>query len=289
MLDLDDAARGRIEAADAPAFAMLFPARCSGGTCTAMAEFWQELGEAAPPRVAWRAECPLGPSDRGGHRVSLCDEVAVRGLLRAGEPLVMMWVGGGGWQPYAGKRSLDALAAEVQRVVMRHAARAATSPAAAHGQQLAATAAASECLLVAFKARVAGAAAAAAERTERAPLRPSDVPALPLYTSFSNSTVSLPGGGALTVAEGALVWPSSINATSHFAVLPGVVSADDVVTIRRLVDDATVDFDVDPDSVDGMTSHEIFVFDRAERGSFFHKRLGARRRRTPTGCRCEGT
>jgi hypothetical protein len=46
---------------------------------------------------------------------------------------------------------------------------------------------------------------------------------------------------------------------ANFSVLPRVVTLDEVSEIRRFVEDKSLLFDDDPDSVDGMTSHEVFI------------------------------
>ena len=63
------------------------------------------------------------------------------------------------------------------------------------------------------------------------------------------------------VAEGAVIWPPPLEAQSRFAVLPGVAKAGEISSILSLLNEAEISmpFDADPDTVDGMTSHEIFV------------------------------
>ena len=92
-------------------------------------------------------------------------------------------------------------------------------------------------------------------------LRPSDIPPAPVFSSWeSNYTVDLPTGVSVAVAEGVLNGPGGRPA--RFAVLPGVVQRDEVAAILELVNSSTTPtFDADPDSVDGLPTHEFFVED----------------------------
>ena len=102
--------------------------------------------------------------------------------------------------------------------------------------------------------------AAAAAESKAPSLRPADaVATLPIYRDFTDGVVLLPGGVQLE-DEGRMVWRDPMNVTSTFSVLPAVARPSEVTAIRTLLASAPI-FDTDPDSVDGTTSHEMFVFD----------------------------
>lgn len=84
---------------------------------------------------------------------------------------------------------------------------------------------------------------------------------MPVFSAFhSNVTVSLPGGRTQPVARGTMTWPPPLQrVSSDFAVLQSVLSAAEVATLLGALTDGSIAFDGDPDSVDGMVSHEIFL------------------------------
>ena len=102
-------------------------------------------------------------------------------------------------------------------------------------------------------------------------IRPDDALRLPVFNGFTrNTTVVLPptaDGGARQqrVAEAAISWPRPLDVTSRFAVLPGVVTRDEVAAIHALIQDAGLDFNNEPDTVDALPSHEIFVHEGSTR------------------------
>ena len=60
-------------------------------------------------------------------------------------------------------------------------------------------------------------------------------------------------------------WPAPIDRTSHLTVLPSLVTLAEVEAILRIIASHGVGFDADPDTVDGMATHEIWV-QNGERG-----------------------
>jgi hypothetical protein len=96
------------------------------------------------------------------------------------------------------------------------------------------------------------------------PLRPSDLPQPIVFTSFGeNTTVTLPNGITQTVAPGMVTQINNFDNHNDvfvdFAVLPQAVNRSDVANVLELLR-AYDDWDDDPDSVDGMTSHEMFLW-----------------------------
>lgn len=61
-----------------------------------------------------------------------------------------------------------------------------------------------------------------------------------------------------------------MKSVSAFSVLPGVVTGDEVRALLKLLNGTSLPFDADPDTVDGMATHEIFV----EEGTRGRSRLG---------------
>ena len=107
-----------------------------------------------------------------------------------------------------------------------------------------------------MRATVAPSGAASASR-----LRPSDIPRMAVFHGWTqNSTVEL-DGRRIPAAEGELRWPPPAAATVRLAILETVVTPAEVSKIRSLVADA--EFDTDGDSVDGIASHEMFVFQKS--------------------------
>ena len=107
-----------------------------------------------------------------------------------------------------------------------------------------------------MRATVAPSGAASASR-----LRPSDIPRMAVFHGWTqNSTIEL-DGRRIPAAEGELRWPPPAAATVRLAILETVVTPAEVSKIRSLVADA--EFDTDGDSVDGIASHEMFVFQKS--------------------------
>ena len=82
-----------------------------------------------------------------------------------------------------------------------------------------------------------------------AALRPVDIPPMEPFADFSSNTTW--GEQKLPVAEGE-------EAGAHFAVIDKLVTAKEVAAILALVNGSrTPTFDADPDTVDGMPTHEV--------------------------------
>jgi hypothetical protein len=91
-------------------------------------------------------------------------------------------------------------------------------------------------------------------------LRPSDVLVPTLFTSWlRNRTATLPGGAELTFREAVVPWPAPVQHQSALALVPGLLRRSEVAAILALVNDTALPLDTDPDSVDGMPSHEFFM------------------------------
>lgn len=96
------------------------------------------------------------------------------------------------------------------------------------------------------------------------PLRPSDLPEPIAFTSFGeNTTVSLSNGIQQKIAPGSISQVNNFNSHNdvfvNFAVLTEAVNrsaVEDALTLLR----GYKDWDDDPDTVDGMTSHEMFLW-----------------------------
>ena len=109
-------------------------------------------------------------------------------------------------------------------------------------------------------------------------LRPHHLPEIPNFEEWtSNTSVPLVGGDQVVhVARGDMAH-LGVSGSSRFYVLPALVSREEVQSILALVNgsDAPV-LDADPDSVDGMTSHEIFVDnDELRAGTLRHRPAAA--------------
>ena len=96
------------------------------------------------------------------------------------------------------------------------------------------------------------------------PLRPSDLPEPIAFTSFGeNTTVLLSNGIQQKIAPGSVSQINNFSSQNdvfvNFAVLPEAVdrsAVEDALTLLR----GYKDWDDDPDTVDGMTSHEMFLW-----------------------------
>lgn len=243
---MDDAARAAIErtAKHDAHHVMIFPFGCNDETCTAMGSFWNELAAAAPLDVLWRIHC-----DEDSASV-MCAQVPVS---HKREALVVSWTGQE-WQLYSGPKSVQVLAGHVAQKI-----NAAMTRVPAEAPPPPAAAAPEECIMHAFRAPSHQRAA----EVGQPPLTPNDVSRQTVFTAFvRNGSVELPGG-TQGVAHGEMRWPSSMGTVSHFDVLPGVVRPGEVAQILELVsasNEERLPFDTDPDSVDGMASHEMFVY-----------------------------
>jgi len=242
---------------------MMTPAGCVSSTCAALAEFWGQV--AGAPQFGgqvYSADCAAGtPGEQ-----SMCKNAAAAGLFHPTEmmPVVTFW-DGRDWSPYSGKRSLEALAQAIMGALTApvpdgggdgYDAAAAAAAAALSAPEDAEDAARLVCMQRAFQQP----AALASSLPPKRPLRPADVPPVKRFSSFTqNSTVELPGAAAQPVSTGEIVWPPPMDLVSKLHVLPAVVRPEEVEAIRDLVGNTPLAFDSDPDTVDGMMSHEMFV------------------------------
>mmetsp|Transcript_4381 Transcript_4381/g.9563 ORF Transcript_4381/g.9563 Transcript_4381/m.9563 type:complete len:598 (-) Transcript_4381:299-2092(-) len=97
------------------------------------------------------------------------------------------------------------------------------------------------------------------------PLRPTDLPQPVPFTAFkSNFTITLSSGIEQDVATGVVKQinnfdnPTRDDVRAHFAVLSSAVKRSSIEQMLELLQSYN-DWDDDPDTVDGMTSHEMFV------------------------------
>ena len=72
-----------------------------------------------------------------------------------------------------------------------------------------------------------------------------------VFQEYINETIVELPYGEQEVSEGSIEH-TGLNHTSHFEVLPAVVSEEEVASILALVDDDGLELDSDPDTVDGM-------------------------------------
>jgi len=119
--------------------------------------------------------------------------------------------------------------------------------------------------------------------------RPADLPRLKVFNDFGDNRTITISISSLQTTEDVVVMPGSIrqmgknNAStfsSDLAVLPGIIPRSvvaEMLTLLRGNEDATnakgrttIQLDADPDSVDGMTSQEIFLDnDKTSRASIW--------------------
>jgi hypothetical protein len=89
-------------------------------------------------------------------------------------------------------------------------------------------------------------------------LRPDDLQPFPQFTAWENTTVA-----GRAVAHGRILQQSEARET-RFAVLPQVVQLDEVDAILALMNDPNLVLDSDPDTVDGMSTREMFAWDATD-------------------------
>ena len=83
----------------------------------------------------------------------------------------------------------------------------------------------------------------------------------PFLFSSPNTTITL-GSWKGDLAVGSLHWPglsSEAASSATFYVLPSIVAPDEVRSILNIVSNQGLEFDTDPDSVDGMSTHELYL------------------------------
>ena len=266
-----------------PAVVMMTPAGCVSSTCAALAEFWGQV--AGAPQFGgqvYSADCAAGtPGEQ-----SMCKNAAAAGLFHPSEmtPVVTFW-DGRDWSPYSGKRSLEALAQAIMGAltapVPAAAAMAMTLPPPLRPPRLSAPEDAEDAArLVCMQRAFQQPPALASSLPPKRPLRPADVPPVKRFSSFTqNSTVELPGAAAQPVSTGEIVWPPPMDLVPKLHVLPAVVRPEEVEAIRDLVGNTPLAFDSDPDTVDGMMSHEMFVSNPSSAPAARARRLAQARRR----------
>ena len=259
---LDESARMTVEqgAQHDANFVMLIPYGCRGEVCAKMENFWASLAEAAPLDVLWRVHCDDAPASH-----LLC----ARMPHASDEPLVLSW-SGQEWQSYSGPRNPEALgkhvaekvnAAQSQKLTKDTSKDTAEYRVVPQGHE----GPADTCLQQAFQAY------SQADQTVKADngrLRPENLPSMPIFKDFvGNTSVEHPTLSTQIVAKGEVRWPSALgNFVSNFDVLPGLMVPEEVRRVLELMNvssgeaDGVLEFDTDPDSVDGMVSHEMFVY-----------------------------
>jgi hypothetical protein len=99
-----------------------------------------------------------------------------------------------------------------------------------------------------------------------APLRPTGVPALPLFLNWvANRTVEVLGSRrSVQVAEGRIKYspPMEDRFGSDVTLLPGLLSRDEVAALLSLLNSSRgPSWDTDPDSIDGMSTFELYLRD----------------------------
>ena len=268
------------------AFVLVLPRACTAGnhvTCNKFVEFWDQLAEASPlDGILWRVRC----SGSGDPYMELCQMADAwqrqHPQLGGGDPLVYEWSGHGAWWQYRGERSFNALTAFVAAKVNSAMSSQGGVHPEAPGNSYAPVS--DVCMMEAFREAhaqqdVPAAASALGYSALRAALRPADVSPVPLYDGpLHNTTMPISASGQeVFVSTGAMQWPAHLGLTSSaFHVLPSLVTEAEVREIRSLVEGVDrhsksagaggatssreqVSFDTDPDSVDGMASHELFV------------------------------
>jgi hypothetical protein len=79
-----------------------------------------------------------------------------------------------------------------------------------------------------------------------------------LFPEKKNTTVLL-GDNSFGLALGQLSWPQVHSSNSSFAVVQSILSSDEISSILKLVQDPSLLYDEDPDSVDELATHEIYI------------------------------
>ena len=87
-------------------------------------------------------------------------------------------------------------------------------------------------------------------------LSPDDIPDIPIYDDFKSCDEISLKNNKIKVLEGVIDYVSC-NGSSKFAKLPSIVSRDEVQSILDMV--KNMKFNTDPDSVDGMSTHEMYI------------------------------
>ena len=225
-----------------PAFVLITPQPCEG-SCEALVNLWTMAADKLPMMYRQpRSGCPAASA-------TLCNIAA-----RSADTDVVFW-NGRAFEAYAGPRNAESLAEAIMRAAQAPVVQAPGRD--AHEPSLA--------CLEKFLARNATAAVGVSGPDATPFLRPDDVDATPFLRPEDVAAPELYAFDASTtwrgvaVDEGTLRNPS-IRLNMGFGVARAIVSPSEVAAIRAVVDSpAAPAFDGDPDSVDGIKSHEIFV------------------------------
>ena len=87
-------------------------------------------------------------------------------------------------------------------------------------------------------------------------LTPDDLEDIPIFNEWETTSTQLPDNTKINVLEGTIPH-MGCTGSSSFAILPSIVSKDEVSSILELV--KQMEFKTDPDSVDGMCTHEMYI------------------------------
>ena len=97
------------------------------------------------------------------------------------------------------------------------------------------------------------------------PLRPSDIPPIPLFTNWIANHTTAHNGVPLAYSEGTVEWQLTHRTTSRLLLVTSMLSRPEVASIISLANaSAGVSFDTELDTVDGMTAHEIHLSSEAK-------------------------
>ena len=86
---------------------------------------------------------------------------------------------------------------------------------------------------------------------------PTDVLEPKIFTSWKRHRTTNLRGVELAYSEGEVAWRPPIEVVSNLTLLPAIIGKAEISQMIALVDG--LDLDTDPDSVDGMPSHEIML------------------------------
>ena len=215
-----------------PAYILVTPSPCAG-SCEALVNLWEMAAGQYPAMVYRLSGCPAASATVCGIAARSADT----------EPEVVVW-NGRAFEAYAGPRNAESLAQAIMRAAQAPVVQAPGRD--AHEPSLA--------CLEKFLARNATAAVGVSGPDATPFLRPDDVAPPELYAFDASTTWR-----GVAVDEGTLRNPA-IQLNMTFGVARAIVTPAEVAAIRAVVDSPTAPaFDGDPDSVDGIKSHEIFV------------------------------
>ena len=238
--EFDDA---EVSPSGTPSFLLVHPTPCEGA-CAVLMDLWEMAAGPFPNmmRALPRGRCPGAASTP---RLSTVCELAFPEGSSPTEPDVVVWTGER-YERYAGRRSTEALAQLIAEAGRVGASRPPQRPAAAtggggeDGPPL-------ECLERFLRPR-------GMVWTSPDFLTPGGVEDVEVYEARETAT----SAGGLVAERGTIENPA-VGLTLAFDVIRGVATREEVAAIRALVEAPDLAFDGDPDSVDGMASHEIFV------------------------------